>query len=75
MVEHMHYFKVLKDDSVWGTTRVHAVMECQGVIDRHPCRKRLVKLVAYSELEKKGDERPTYFYRERVPAKMEVSNG
>jgi hypothetical protein len=72
MSEHQHVYKVTAD-SVFGLIHVNAVMQCTGAIDNVPCKASLVKLLKYSELEKKGDKRPTYFYREQ-PVR-EVANG
>ena len=70
MTEHVHYFKVLKDHSVFGLVHVNAVMKCDGMVDRLPCPARLTRMCMYAELEKKGDKHVTYFYRE--PAKVGI---
>jgi hypothetical protein len=64
-MSHVHRYKVSKD-SVFGLVHIHAVMECDGVVDKKPCRAKLTKVVTYPELEKTGNERPQYWYRERA---------
>jgi hypothetical protein len=69
MSEHVHHYKVTKE-SVFGLQRVHAVLECVGIVNKLPCRDRLIKVLAYGQLEKKGNIRVTYFYREPETADM-----
>lgn len=73
MSEHVHKFKVDNRESCFGMVHIHAVMKCDGVVDGNPCPARLTKVVAYSELETKGDKHLTYFYRE--PQEKEANNG
>ena len=64
MSEHIHKYEVTKG-SVFGLVHVHAVMRCTGVNERKPCGAKLTKVIPYSDLEKKGNKRPKYFYQEK----------
>lgn len=67
MAEHVHHYKVTKD-SVFGLVHVNAVMRCDGMVNRVRCPAKLVKMLTYGELEKRGETRVTYFYREPAMA-------
>ncbi len=48
---HAHKYKVMPS-STFGLRRVHAVLVCEGVIDKHPCNHKITKVLFYSECEK-----------------------
>lgn len=61
-MEHVHRYKVINRQSVFGLHNIHAVMECIGVVDKKPCRHRIVELHPYEDFEKHGTVICKYFY-------------
>lgn len=69
---HVHRYKVMPE-SMFGLHRVNAVLVCQGLIDKAPCKHSMTKVLKYEECDKEMSKRGTlnYFWTDKVAVSAE----